>query len=95
MLRLPATAVPADRGKNHDPAAMPPDLTSASRRAQLRQDRYAPLRGGLRPVLTQSPRGACNAHGPGRKAALQAEQKAILGLETKGMSTPADQRNLI
>jgi hypothetical protein len=37
---------------------MPPDLTSASRRAQLRQDRYAPLRGGLRPVLTQSPRDA-------------------------------------
>ena len=43
----------ADRGKNHDPAAMTPDLTAASRRARLRQDRCAPLRGGLRPVLTQ------------------------------------------
>jgi hypothetical protein len=32
--------------------------------------------------LTQSPRGACNAHGPGRKAALQAEQKATFGLQT-------------
>jgi hypothetical protein len=32
--------------------------------------------------LTQSPRGACSAHGPGRKAALQAEQKAIFGLQT-------------
>lgn len=32
--------------------------------------------------MTQSPRGACNAHGPGRKAALQAEQKAIFGLQT-------------
>jgi hypothetical protein len=70
--------------ESHDPAATTPDLTSASRRARSRQDRCAPLRGGLRPVLTQSPRGACNAHGPGRKAALQAEQKAILGLQTKG-----------
>jgi len=68
----------ADRGKNHDPAATPPDLTSASRRARLRQDRCAPLRGGLRPVLTQSPRDARSKHGPGRKAALQAERKANL-----------------
>jgi hypothetical protein len=74
--------VRADHGKNHDPAATTPDLTSALRRARSRQDRCAPLRGGLRPVLTQSRRGACNAHGPGRKAALQAEQKAIFGLQT-------------
>jgi hypothetical protein len=71
-----------DRGKNHDPAAMTPDLTAASRRARLRQDRCAPLRGGLRPVLTQSLLGALIGHGPGRKAALHAELKASLGLPT-------------
>jgi hypothetical protein len=31
--------------------------------------------------LTQSPRGARNVHGPGQKAALQAEQKAHFGLQ--------------
>jgi hypothetical protein len=29
MLRLPALHVLADRGKNHDPAAMTPDLAAA------------------------------------------------------------------
>jgi hypothetical protein len=61
---------------------MTPDLTAASRRARLRQDRCAPLRGGLRPVLTQSLLGALIAHGPGRKAAPHAELKASLGLPT-------------
>jgi hypothetical protein len=37
----------------------------------------APLRGGLRPVLTQSARGALGFCGPGRKAALQTKQKAF------------------
>jgi hypothetical protein len=32
--------------------------------------------------LTQSARDAQNVHGPGRKAALQAEQKAIFGMQT-------------
>jgi hypothetical protein len=72
--------VQADRGKNHDPAAMTPDLTAASRRARLRQDRCAPLRGGLRPVLTQSPLGALIAHGPGRKAAIPCRTKSKFGL---------------
>ena len=75
-------AVWADRGKNHNPAAMTPDITAASRRARLRQDRCAPLRGGLRPVLTQSLLGALIAHGPGQKAALHAELKASWGLPT-------------
>ena len=70
----------AERTMN--PAAMTPDLTAASRRARLRQDRCAPLRGGLRPVLTQSLLGALIAHGPGRKAAPHAELKASLGLPT-------------
>jgi len=59
---------------------MTPDITAASRRARLRQDRCAPLRGGLRPVLTQSLLGALIAHGPGQKAALHAELKASWGL---------------
>jgi hypothetical protein len=84
----------ADRGKNHDPAAMTPDLTAASRRARLRQDRCAPLRGGLRPVLTQSLLGALIAYGPGQKAVLHAELKASLGLPTgprlKNGETPLD-----
>ena len=78
-------AVRPDRGKNHDPAATTPALTSGSRRARSRQDRCAPLRGGLRPVLTQSPRGACNAHGPGRKAALSSRTKSNFWLA----NTPA------
>jgi hypothetical protein len=61
---------------------MTPDITAASRRARLRQDRCAPLRGGLRPVLTQSLLGALIAHGPGQKAALHAELKASWGLPT-------------
>jgi hypothetical protein len=59
---------------------MTSDLTAASRRARLRQDRCAPLRGGLRPVLTQSLLGALIAHGPGRKAALHARTKSEFGL---------------
>ena len=47
-----------------------------SLRERLGQDHCAPLRGGLRPVLTQSPRGARNVHGPGQKTMLQDEQKA-------------------
>ena len=38
-------AMRGDRGKNHDLAAMTPDLAPASRRARLRQDRCTPLRG--------------------------------------------------
>ena len=45
MLRLPATAVPADRGKNHDPAATTPDLASASCRAEIAS---RPLRAAAR-----------------------------------------------
>jgi hypothetical protein len=73
---------------------MTPDITAASRRARLRQDRCAPLRGGLRPVLTQSLLGALIAHGPGQKAALHAELKASWGLPTgprlKNGETPLD-----
>jgi hypothetical protein len=83
-----------DRGKNHDPAVMTPDLAAASRHARLRQDRCAPLRGGLRPILTQSPIGAPIARGPGRKAVPQAERKASFGLQSeprlKNGETPLD-----
>lgn len=72
-----------DRGKDHDPAAMTPNLAPASHRARLRQDRCAPLRGGLRSVLTQSPLDAPVVHGPGRKAVPQAEQKASFGLQSE------------
>lgn len=41
--------------------------------------RAEPLRGGLR----QSPLDALTAHGPGRKALLQAERKACSGLQTQ------------
>src|SRR5215472_13000611 len=77
MLRLPAGPTRDDRGKNHDPAVMASEPAAAWHRARLRQDRSAPLRGGLRPVLTQSPLGAWITLGPGRKATLQAEQKTF------------------
>ena len=45
----------------------------ASRRARRRQDRFAPLRGGLRPVLTAAARGAVFIRRPGRRNAAPAE----------------------
>jgi transposase len=54
---------------------MTPDLTSASCRVQLRQDRCAPLRGGLRPILTQSPRDTRNALGRDEKRRVKPNKK--------------------
>ena len=79
MLRLPAWALRTDRGKNHDPAAMTPDLTSASRRARSRQD-HAATRG---PAARLDPISARRAQGvwAGTKSGLQAEQKATFVLQ--------------
>ena len=51
-------------------------------------DRYAPLRGGLRPVLTQSPLGARIAHGPGRKAVHQPNKKHLLACNRSRAARP-------
>jgi hypothetical protein len=77
--------VRADHGKNHDPAATTPDLTSALRRARSRQDRCAPLRGGLRPVLTQSPRGRVQRARAGTKSGASSRTKSNFWLA----NTPA------
>src|SRR5215472_6261804 len=87
MLRLPAGPTRDDRGKNHDPAVMASEPAAAWHRARLRQDRSAPLRGGLRPVLTQSPLGAWITLGPGRKATLQAEQRTFFTCKNGRPST--------
>src|ERR1700761_9624691 len=79
MLRLPAWVLRTDRGKNHDPAAMTPDLTSASRRARSRQD-HAATRG---PAARLDPISARRTQGvrAGTKSGLQAEQKATFALQ--------------
>lgn len=59
---------------------MTPDLTAGSRRARLRQDRSAPLRGGLRPILTQSLLGALITLGWGEKRRSSVRTKSTFWL---------------
>jgi hypothetical protein len=78
MLRLPDRVTQADHEKNHDPAVMTPSPNQGRAVLDCVKTAHAPLRGGLRPVLTQPARSAPDLCGPGRKAALRPNKKHFL-----------------
>jgi hypothetical protein len=69
-----------DRGKNHDPAAITPDLAAASRRARLRQDRRAPLRGGPTARLDPISARRADRSWAGTKSGASSRTKSIFWL---------------
>jgi hypothetical protein len=66
MLLLPDRVTQADHEKSHDPAVMTPSPNQGRAVLDCVKTAHAPLRGGLRPVSTQSARSAADLCGPGR-----------------------------
>ncbi len=71
---------------------MDPDLIECCAARSFGQDRCAPLRGGLRPVLTEAARGAVGCTGPGQESGPSAEQKSG-GLLKEGLQSKPRLKN--